>query len=277
MTSKGAGVRCARTVSIPLSASGSCAAVATTSTPRTSGSAAGHDGVPSACAARRRRRWLACRPTSTPVWYTRLEQARGPHPSTQILSSLARALRLDIDERDHLFRLAAHGTPQRTPLDKHVAPAFVAALQKESEEFRDLWVRHEVATRFEDHKTLSHPEFGEIALDCQALPPTGCPQRVRHGASEERDPERIVCAVFDAAGDEVIPPAECFAPELAIHGGVVELLPGPVDHGKPAVVAVPPEPCPLPRALKDDQLHHRPCPGAVARETEEVSGDMSQP
>lgn len=210
-------------------------------------------------------------------YYTRLEQARGPHPSTQILSSLARALRLGPDERDHLFRLAAHGTLQRTPLDKHVAPAIVAALQKESEEFWDLWARHEVATRFEDHKTLSHPEFGEIALDCQALPPTGCPQRVRHGASEERDPERIVCAVFDAAGDEVIPPAECFAPELAIHGGVVELLPGPVDHGKPAVVAVPPEPCPLPRALKDDQLHHRPCPGAVVRETEEVSGDMSQP
>lgn len=194
-------------------------------------------------------------------YYIRLEQARGPHPSIQILSSLARALRLDIDERDHLFRLAGHGTPQRTPLDTHVAPALqrvldrlddtpalilsglgetlmqnhlaiallgdhfvhtglarsavhrwfldpaadrdlypladqprqsraqvaglraaygvlgpdsrageiVAALQRESEEFRDLWARHEVATRFEDHKTLIHPEVGEIALDCQAL------------------------------------------------------------------------------------------------------------
>lgn len=49
------------------------------------------------------------------------------------------------------------------------AGAVVAALQRESEEFRDLWARHEVATRFVDHKTLIHPEVGQIALDCQAL------------------------------------------------------------------------------------------------------------
>ena len=29
--------------------------------------------------------------------------------------------------------------------------------------------RHEVARRFEDHKTLLHPELGAIELDCQAL------------------------------------------------------------------------------------------------------------
>lgn len=43
------------------------------------------------------------------------------------------------------------------------------ALQAESPEFAALWERHEVAFRFEDHKTLVHPELGPIELDCQAL------------------------------------------------------------------------------------------------------------
>jgi transcriptional regulator with XRE-family HTH domain len=39
-------------------------------------------------------------------YYIRLEQARGPRPSRQILAALARALLLTADERDYLFRLA---------------------------------------------------------------------------------------------------------------------------------------------------------------------------
>lgn len=38
-------------------------------------------------------------------YYTRLEQARGPRPSRQVLAALARALRLADDERSHLFHL----------------------------------------------------------------------------------------------------------------------------------------------------------------------------
>ncbi|GAA2126679.1 helix-turn-helix transcriptional regulator [Streptomyces synnematoformans] len=45
----------------------------------------------------------------------------------------------------------------------------VRALGKESDEFRQLWRHHEVATRFDDHKTLLHPEVGAMELDCQAL------------------------------------------------------------------------------------------------------------
>ncbi len=193
-------------------------------------------------------------------YYTRLEQARGPQPSDQMLSALARALRLSADERDHLYRLAGHNAPARHRLDAHVAPALqrvldrlddtpalilstlgetlmqnrlaaallgdhsaasgparsgiyrwftdpaerarypladqprqsraqvanlrvafgiaggsspagtlVRALQKASPEFVDLWERHEVVARFEDHKTLLHPELGAIELDCQVL------------------------------------------------------------------------------------------------------------
>ncbi|MBF8194369.1 helix-turn-helix domain-containing protein [Nonomuraea sp. K274] len=193
-------------------------------------------------------------------YYVRLEQQRGPQPSEQMLTALARALRLTADERDHLYRLAGHNVPRRTPADTHVAPALLRVLDRledspalilsslgevlvlnrlataifgdpsgrtgwarsdvyrwftdpagrriyppedherqarslvaslraahgaagprsragelvqvllaESEEFRALWERHEVARRFADHKTLVHPELGRIEVDCQAL------------------------------------------------------------------------------------------------------------
>lgn len=38
-------------------------------------------------------------------YYIRLEQARGPKPSRQVLGALARALMLDRDQRSHLFHL----------------------------------------------------------------------------------------------------------------------------------------------------------------------------
>ncbi|MFG2949709.1 helix-turn-helix transcriptional regulator [Streptomyces adustus] len=60
---------------------------------------------------------------------------------------------------------AAHGL--RGPASR--AGELVRALQKTSAEFAGLWDRHEVAQRFEDHKTLLHPEVGPIELDCQAL------------------------------------------------------------------------------------------------------------
>jgi hypothetical protein len=49
------------------------------------------------------------------------------------------------------------------------AGELVRALSKLSAEFSELWERHEVARRFEDHKVLIHPELGEIEVDCQVL------------------------------------------------------------------------------------------------------------
>ncbi|BDZ39795.1 helix-turn-helix transcriptional regulator [Microbacterium suwonense] len=194
-------------------------------------------------------------------YYTRLEQQRGPQPSTQLLASLARALRLSADERDYLYRAAGHAVPDRIAPSEHIAPALqrvfdrlhdtpalvistlgetllqndlavallgdnigapgleryepyrwflqperarahypaedharnsraqvaglraaygamgrqsqagtlVSELSKRSEEFRELWDRHEIAQRFADHKTLLHPEVGAIEVDCQVL------------------------------------------------------------------------------------------------------------
>lgn len=54
-------------------------------------------------------------------YYIRLEQARGPHPSRQILGALARALRLTDEEREYLYNLAGEvrgpsaGPPQEVP------------------------------------------------------------------------------------------------------------------------------------------------------------------
>ncbi|MFD7894532.1 helix-turn-helix transcriptional regulator [Streptomyces sp. NPDC059743] len=44
-------------------------------------------------------------------YYTRLEQARGPRPSHEVLAGLARALRLSNAERDHLHHLALGAPP----------------------------------------------------------------------------------------------------------------------------------------------------------------------
>jgi transcriptional regulator with XRE-family HTH domain len=63
-------------------------------------------------------------------YYVRLEQARGPQPSEQMLSALARALRLSYDERDYLYRVSGHNPPQRASLDTHVAPALARVFDR---------------------------------------------------------------------------------------------------------------------------------------------------
>ncbi|WP_212743146.1 helix-turn-helix transcriptional regulator [Microbacterium sp. 2FI] len=63
-------------------------------------------------------------------YYSRLEQSRGPQPSEQMLAAIARGLRLTIDERDHLFRLAGHTAPARAVRGDHVAPGLMRVLDR---------------------------------------------------------------------------------------------------------------------------------------------------
>src|SRR5450759_924288 len=63
-------------------------------------------------------------------YYSRLEQQRGPRPSEQILNAIARGLRLSLEERDHLFRLAGHNTPQRALSSDHVNPGLMRILDR---------------------------------------------------------------------------------------------------------------------------------------------------
>lgn len=55
-------------------------------------------------------------------YYIRLEQARGPRPSRQVLSALARALMLNGDERDYLFRMAGEAPPQPVRPSREISP-----------------------------------------------------------------------------------------------------------------------------------------------------------
>ncbi|MCX5340641.1 helix-turn-helix transcriptional regulator [Streptomyces atratus] len=63
--------------------------------------------------------------------YTRLEQGRGSRPSRQMLSALARALRLSEDERDHLFHLAGEEPPRANHgPTQHVRPGLLLVLDR---------------------------------------------------------------------------------------------------------------------------------------------------
>lgn len=177
-----------------------------------------------------------------------------------MVAALARGLRLTMDERDHLFRLAGHEAPARVLRSEHVGPALMRVLDRledtpamvvsdlgetlvqnrlavallgdqtgftgparsgvyrwftdpderrrypgadhdhqsrvrvsdlratltqggsdaraatieerlrnESPEFVRLWERHDVAVRAGEHKTIVHPELGDIELDSQKL------------------------------------------------------------------------------------------------------------
>ncbi|MFI8073628.1 helix-turn-helix transcriptional regulator [Streptomyces sp. NPDC086033] len=193
-------------------------------------------------------------------YYARLEQQRAPQPSVQITTSLARALRLTLDERDHLFVLIGHNAPARFHRSEHVSPTLMrvldrlddspamvqtdlfetlamnplavallgdqmrhtglarsgyyrwfmdpaerlmvpeetherhgraqaarlraaltagsdtpraarilAELQERSPEFVRMWELQEVAQRYDDCKTILHPELGRIDVDAQVL------------------------------------------------------------------------------------------------------------
>jgi len=63
-------------------------------------------------------------------YYARLERGTGPHPSEQMIASIAQGLHLSIDERDHLFRLAGHTPPARGAASDHVSPGLLRILDR---------------------------------------------------------------------------------------------------------------------------------------------------
>lgn len=64
-------------------------------------------------------------------YYTRLEQNRATaRASEAVLRALTRALRLSLDERDHLYRLVGHPVPDRRHGDRHVSPDLLGVLDR---------------------------------------------------------------------------------------------------------------------------------------------------
>ncbi len=58
-------------------------------------------------------------------YYSRLERERGPHPSEQMIASIAQGLHLSIDERDHRFRLSGQNPPARGAVSEHISPGLL--------------------------------------------------------------------------------------------------------------------------------------------------------
>ena len=66
-------------------------------------------------------------------YIVRLEQGRATSPSAQVLTALARALRLSVDERDYLFRLAGQPVPSTGRINAHLTPGVQRLLDRLSD------------------------------------------------------------------------------------------------------------------------------------------------
>ncbi|SKU40249.1 Putative DNA-binding protein [Mycobacteroides abscessus subsp. abscessus] len=58
-------------------------------------------------------------------YYARLEGARGPQPSEQMIAAIAQGLHLSREERDHLFRLAGHQPPASGGESEYISPGLM--------------------------------------------------------------------------------------------------------------------------------------------------------
>jgi transcriptional regulator with XRE-family HTH domain len=77
-----------------------------------------------------RREEVAVLAGMSPDYYMRLEQARSPQPSVQMLVALTRALRLTMDERDHLYLLAGHHPPEGARAGDYLRPSMLFLLDR---------------------------------------------------------------------------------------------------------------------------------------------------
>lgn len=63
-------------------------------------------------------------------YYSRIEQARGPQPSGPMVGALARGLRLSVEEREHLYRMAGYPAPPRGGAGEVVPPGVMRILDR---------------------------------------------------------------------------------------------------------------------------------------------------
>jgi transcriptional regulator with XRE-family HTH domain len=63
-------------------------------------------------------------------YVVRLEQGRFTSPSAQVVAALARALQLNVAERDHLYRLAGLVPPTGGQISEHIPPGLRRALNR---------------------------------------------------------------------------------------------------------------------------------------------------
>ncbi|RYE86564.1 MAG: helix-turn-helix domain-containing protein [Myxococcales bacterium] len=77
-----------------------------------------------------RRDEVAARSRMSTEYYTQLEQARGAHPSGEMLAAIARALLLTPAEHEHLYHLAGLSPPPAREAPRVPAPSLLALLDR---------------------------------------------------------------------------------------------------------------------------------------------------
>lgn len=153
-------------------------------------------------------------------YYTRLEQARGPRPSRPVLTGLARALRLNDDERAHLFRLAGEqpGPPPGPPSDvrdgvlRMLARLDIPGIVLDAKYDVLAWNRQAAA----------------LLADFSALPPKErnlLRQRFLHGRSDRFGPDSTREFAREAAAD-LRAAAATYPDDPAITALIADLLAG---------------------------------------------------
>ncbi|GHJ37340.1 helix-turn-helix transcriptional regulator [Streptomyces sp. TS71-3] len=102
-------------------------------------------------------------------YYVELEQGRGRNPSDQVVAALARALRLDHDERDYLFRLAGIAAPSDHGPGAHVEAAVLSLLDHltgiPAQLFTDLYelvAQNDLAVALLDEPLSTGPEDSQV-------------------------------------------------------------------------------------------------------------------
>ena len=102
-------------------------------------------------------------------YVVRLEQGRASTPSAQVVSALARALRLSGQERDHLYRLAGLQPPPDGTINDHIPPGMQRVLTRLGEtpvgvfaaDWRLIWWNRSWAALLGDPSALA-PEHRSL-------------------------------------------------------------------------------------------------------------------
>jgi transcriptional regulator with XRE-family HTH domain len=102
-------------------------------------------------------------------YVVRLEQGRATTPSAQVVSALARALRLSRPERDHLYRLAGLQPPQDGTINDHIPPGMQRVLTRLGEtpvgvfaaDWRLVWWNRSWASLLGDPTAVA-PEYRNL-------------------------------------------------------------------------------------------------------------------
>ena len=96
-------------------------------------------------------------------YIVRMEQGRATTPSAQVVSSLARALQLSRQERDHLYRLAGLQPPRDGTIIDHIPPGMQRVLTRLGEtpvsvfaaDWRLIWWNRSWAALFGDPSSVA--------------------------------------------------------------------------------------------------------------------------